>query len=137
MVILTLFANEEALFAALAAGACGFVLKSALPADIVVCLRHAVEGRLPLDPAMTRYLASRAERSHPERVPSANLASLSPREREVLELLTQGCTDAQLARRLGLGLSTIRTHLCRIRDKVGVRTRLELAMIASDLDADR
>ncbi len=132
VVILTLFADEEALFAALAAGACGFVLKSALPADIVVALRHAVQGRLPLDPAMTRYLALRAaERSGPAAMPAAELAGLSPREREVLVLLTQGCTDVQLARRLGLSLSTVRTHLCRIRDKLGVRTRLELAMLAT------
>ncbi len=133
VVILTLFAAEEALFAALAAGACGFVLKSAPTPEIVVALRHAVEGRLPLDPAMTRYLARRADQcSRPEGMPGADLTSLSPREREVLALLTKGCTDAQLARRLGLGLSTVRTHLCRIRDKLGVRTRLELALLATE-----
>lgn len=132
VVMLTLFADEEALLAALAAGACGFVLKSAQPADIVAALRHAVEGRLPLDPAMTRSLARRAaERSGPAAMPAAELAGLSPREREVLVLLTQGCTDVQLARRLGLSLSTVRTHLCRIRDKLGVRTRLQLAMLAT------
>lgn len=131
VVILTLFADEEALLGALAAGACGFVLKSALPEEIAAALRHAVDGRLPLDPAMTGYLARRAAALPRHRAMSvAELAKLSPREQEVLALLTQGCTDAQLARRLGISLPTVRTHLCRLRGKLGVRTRLELAMIA-------
>lgn len=128
VVVLTTFDDDEYLFGALQAGAHGFLLKSAQPQAIIMAVRAAGRGEAVLDPQVTSRILARALAPEPAgaKLPEA----LTAREREVLDGLAQGLSNPQLARRLGIGHSTVKTHVSQVLAKLGVSTRLQAARIA-------
>ncbi|PJJ43005.1 LuxR family two component transcriptional regulator [Glutamicibacter mysorens] len=126
VVVLTTFDDDEYLFGALQAGAHGFLLKSAEPQAIILGVRAAARGESVLDPQVTARILARAL-TVPE---AAALPALTGREREVLDGLAEGLSNPQLAQRLGIGQSTVKTHVSQVLTKLGVSTRLQAARIA-------
>lgn len=128
VVILTVHADDEYLFQALDAGACGYVVKSASDTDLVEAIRLAARGQAFLYPSTVRrvlseYVRSQGQRGHgPER--------LSPREREVLRLTAAGYTNQEIARELGISPKTVDTYRQRIMEKLGLERRSELVRYA-------
>lgn len=126
VVVLTTFDDDEYLFGALQAGAHGFLLKSAEPQAIILGVRAAARGESVLDPQVTDRILARAL-AVPE---AAALPELTGREREVLQGISEGLSNPQLAQRLGIGQSTVKTHVSQVLAKLGVSTRLQAARIA-------
>ena len=132
VLMLTSFGTDEAVLAALVAGASGFLLKNAGRADLLRAVRVIGEGGSLLDPAVTRGvtqrlvdLATRAEQ--PE------VAQLSQREREVLVLVARGLTNREIAARLVISEATARNHVSHILEKLGLSRRSEAAALAARL----
>lgn len=126
VVVLTTFDDDEYLFGALQAGAHGFLLKSAEPQAIILGVRAAARGESVLDPQVTARILARAL-AVPE---AAALPELTGREHEVLQGIGEGLSNPQLAQRLGIGQSTVKTHVSQVLAKLGVSTRLQAAKIA-------
>ncbi|CBT74931.1 MAG TPA: DNA-binding response regulator [Glutamicibacter sp.] len=128
VVVLTTFDDDQYLFGALQAGAHGFLLKSAEPQAIIMGVRAAGRGESVLDPQVTSRILARALAPEPG---TAKLPDgLTGREREVLDGLAEGLSNPQLAQRLGIGQSTVKTHVSQVLAKLGVSTRLQAAKIA-------
>src|SRR5690606_25523697 len=128
VVVLTTFDDDQYLFGALQAGAHGFLLKSAEPQAIIMGVRAAGRGESVLDPQVTSRILARALAPEPG---TAKLPDgLTGREREVLDGLAEGLSNPQLAQRLGIGQSTVETHVSQVLAKLGVSTRLQAAKIA-------
>jgi len=129
ILILTTFDLDEYAFEALRAGASGFLLKDAPAEDIVHAVRTVARGDATLAPAVTRRLVEHyAARPRPQA--SAALATLTPRELEVLQLLAAGGSNAEIGDRLALGEATVKTHVGRVLDKLGVRDRVQAVIYA-------
>lgn len=126
VVVLTTFDDDEYLFGALQAGAHGFLLKSAEPQAIILGVRAAARGESVLDPQVTARILARAL-AVPE---AAALPELTGREHKVLQGIGEGLSNPQLAQRLGIGQSTVKTHVSQVLAKLGVSTRLQAARIA-------
>lgn len=122
IVMLTVFEDPEKVFRALCAGASGYLLKT-LPAErIIEALREAVAGGAPMSPGVAKAVLGRfVELAAPGR--GRNDYDLSDREREVLELMTQGLIKKEIADRLGLSFHTVNTHLRNVYTKLHVGTR--------------
>jgi DNA-binding NarL/FixJ family response regulator len=131
VVILTTFDVDEHVYEALRAGASGFLLKD-VPADqLAHAVRVAAAGEALLAPSVTRRLiASFARPAAPAPVPVAGLSELTPRELEVLTLLAEGLSNAEIATRLFVGEATVKTHVARILTKLGVRDRVQAVIAA-------
>ncbi|MGZ5403108.1 MAG: response regulator [Nocardioides sp.] len=128
VLILTSFSDGHRLLAAIDAGAVGYLLKDAEPADLVAGIRAAARGESPIDPKAARHLfTSRSSRS--DAAPSANV-TLSTREREVLLLIVQGLANKQIARRLGITERTVKGHLTSAYQRIGVADRTQAALWA-------
>jgi DNA-binding NarL/FixJ family response regulator len=130
VLILTLAADEKQILAGIRAGASGYLLKDAELSQIVAGVRAAAAGQSPLDPCVAASLLAHVRASTPpvERDPSA---SLSPREREVLALLTEGCDNIEIGQRLFLSSSTVKSHVSRLFAKLGVDNRVQAAVMAA------
>jgi len=126
VVVLTTFDDDQYLFGALQAGAHGFLLKSAEPQAIIMGVRAAGRGESVLDPQVTSRILARA--LTPEEKTPTLPEDLTAREREVLDGLAQGLSNPQLAQRLGIGQSTVKTHVSQVLAKLGVATRLQAAI---------
>ena len=124
VVVLTSFADQARILDALDAGARGYILKDADPDDVVAAVRAAAAGGAPLDPKAARVVldAQRARRQH----------ELSPREEEVLRLVADGMANKQIARRLGITERTVKAHLTRVFQELGVADRTQAALWARD-----
>ena len=135
IVVLTMHADEELVLDALAAGASAYVLKDSAPADVVTAIREVWRGNLLVGakarPALAGSLGSSAE------APSRAVAQLSPRERQILDLLTRGLSNAVIGQRLGLSPKTVRNQLSGIFAKLGVSTRTAAAVVARDAGLGR
>jgi two-component system response regulator DevR len=118
--ILTSYDDDEALFAAVMAGAAGYLLKEIRGNGLVDAVRQVASGKSLLDPAVTERLLTRLRDGTPE---DARLASLSDREREILNLITEGLTNRQIGERLFLAEKTVKNHVRRIYSKLGVGSR--------------
>lgn len=129
VVVLTTFDTDRNVYDALAAGACGFLLKDA-PADrLLTAIRAAAAGDSVLAPSVARRVADElARRRTPERLEA--ISSLTGREHEVLALMADGCSNAEIADRLVIGEGTVKTHVARILMKLGVRDRLQAVVLA-------
>jgi DNA-binding NarL/FixJ family response regulator len=120
IVVLTMYAGDEQLFAALDAGASAFVAKDAPSDDVVAAARHAaVSPRSFTAPDLSEAMQRRLRPTGPQ---------LSPREREVLDLLSQGLGVAAIARKLYISESTAKTHISKIYDKLGAANRAQAIM---------
>ncbi len=133
VLILTTFDIDEYVFEALEAGASGFLLKDAEPEEIVRAVRNVAAGNGTLDQAVTRrVLREFSRRRALQRVSTITEAAdhLTPREREILELLAQGMSNDEIAEALTVEVSTVKSHLVRILTKLGVRSRLQAVVWA-------
>jgi DNA-binding NarL/FixJ family response regulator len=126
VVVLTTYDLDEYVYDALRAGASGFLLKHAPPEELLLGVRAAADGGALLSPAVTIRLLSEftARRPAAARQP-AELARLTPRERDVLDLVVRGRSNAEIARDLVVTQSTVKTHLAHILDKLGLRDRVQ------------
>ncbi|MEW1798045.1 response regulator transcription factor [Streptomyces niveus] len=131
VLILTMFDLDEYVYGALRAGASGFLLKDAPPAELLAAIRVVAAGEALIAPAVTRRLiAEFARRPGPARRDSAGLDAVTDRERDVLELVARGLTNTEIARRLFVGLSTVKTHVSHLLTKFGARDRAQLVIVA-------
>jgi len=131
VIILTTFDLDRYVYAALSAGASGFLLKDVTPEHLVAAVRMVRSGDALLAPAITRRLVERfASRSADTAAIHRNLSALTPRELEVLRLLAQGLSNAELAAHLHLSDATVKTHVARILAKLGLRDRVQAVVVA-------
>jgi len=120
--VLTVYEDPSRIFQALAAGANGYLLKRTDPMRLLSSIRELKGGGAPMSGSVARLVVQSFHRGAPDERPDEGL---SPREREILELLTEGCLYKEIAERLGIGIETVRTHVRRIYEKLHVRTRTE------------
>jgi DNA-binding NarL/FixJ family response regulator len=131
VVVLTTFELDEYVFEAMRAGASGFLVKHTEPAELVRAVRVVAEGEALLSPSVTRRLVSEfAARTKQPAGPSTALAELTSREREVMALVAEGLTNAEIGERLFMSPATARTHVSRILTKLGARDRTQLVVTA-------
>jgi DNA-binding NarL/FixJ family response regulator len=124
VVILTSFGEVERVHAALAAGAAGYVLKDADPAEVATAITAAAAGEVHLDSAVARQLARRMA------APQAGLTSLTAREREILALVAQGQSNRDIADTLVISERTARTHVSNVLSKLQLSSRTQAALLA-------
>jgi len=130
VVMLTTFGLDELVVASLRAGASGFVLKEAPPEEIVEAIHVVAKGGALIAPQVTRAVLNELHR-HPVRSElGAKLEELTPREREVLELLARGLSNAEIAAELVVGEGTVKTHVAHVLAKLGVRDRVQAVVYA-------
>ena len=128
VVILTTFEQDDYIFSALRAGASGFLLKRTRPEDLIAAIHTIAAGDSLPSPSVTSRVIARMARQ-PAR-DNAALAELTPRELEVLELLAQGSSNAEIATALVIEESTVKTHVKRVLDKLGLRDRVQAVIFA-------
>ncbi len=128
VVILTTFEQDDYIFDALAAGASGFLLKRTTPEDLIAAVHTIAGGDSLLSPSVTSRVIERMA-AQPRR-DDAVLAELTPREREVLELLARGRSNAEIADALVIEESTAKTHVKRVLTKIDVRDRVQAVIFA-------
>ena len=131
VLVLTTYDLDEHVFSALDAGASGFLLKDAPPDDLVRAIQIVAAGDSLIAPAVTGRLVREVVRLRGTRTDaSALLARLTPREREVLELLAAGKSNAEIAGTLFLGETTVKTHVAAVLSKLGLRDRVQAVVFA-------
>ena len=131
ILILTTFDLDEYVYAAIRSGASGFLLKDVRPSQLVDAIRVVAEGDALLAPAVTKRLLERFAATLPtpeERAPA--LATLTERERDVLELVAIGLSNAEIAARLFLGETTVKTHVSSMLRKLELRDRVQAVVLA-------
>ncbi|GAA1552368.1 response regulator transcription factor [Kribbella sancticallisti] len=129
VIVLTTFDLDEHVYAALAAGASGFLLKDAPASQLVHAIRVVAGGEALLAPSVTRRLIARFT-DQPSTTRPKLPTDLTPRETEVLALLAEGLSNTEIAERLVVGDATIKTHVGRVLMKLGVRDRVQAVVIA-------
>jgi DNA-binding NarL/FixJ family response regulator len=131
VIILTTFEIDEYILGALRAGASGFLLKRSSPEQLIAAIHTVADGDALLSPSVTRRLIERVA-AHPilSRDADPRLDELTAREREVLELVSQGLSNAEIAETLVLERTTVKTHVQRILTKLGARNRIEVVIVA-------
>ena len=130
VIILTTFELDEYIFAALRAGASGFLVKDTDAAELIRAVRTVASGESLLSPGVTRRLIAEFAARTREARPVRGLNELTEREREVLLLIAQGLSNLELADSLHISMPTAKTHVSRILAKLGARDRAQLVMIA-------
>ncbi|MEV7615903.1 response regulator transcription factor [Streptomyces sp. NPDC089799] len=131
IIILTTYDLDRYVYAALTAGASGFLLKDVTPEHLAAAVRLVRSGDALLAPAITRRLVERFASADDRTVSlHRDLSALTPRELEVLEALARGLSNAELADRLHLGEATVKTHVARILAKLGLRDRAQAVIAA-------
>ncbi|MGW5361426.1 response regulator [Actinopolymorpha pittospori] len=131
VVMLTTFDLDQYVYAALTAGASGFLLKDVTPDHLVHAVRLVQEGDALLAPTITRRLVERFAHADSGRATlHRDLTALTPREREVLELLAGGLSNTELATALQLSEATVKTHITRILTKLQLRDRVQAVVLA-------
>jgi len=131
VLILTTFDLDSYVYEALRAGASGFLLKDAPPEQLVAGIRTVASGDALLAPSITRRLIEGFIRRPPaHRVEGDGLEELTPREREVLQLLGEGLSNTELAQELYVSEATVKTHVARVFSKLGLRDRVHAVVFA-------
>jgi DNA-binding NarL/FixJ family response regulator len=130
VLILTTFDDDEQVYSAIRAGASGFLLKDVTPTVLHEAIRSVAAGDAVIAPAATRRLLTDLARRPGARGHRDSLGELTPREREVMVLVAQGLSNAEISRRLFLSPATTKTHVSRILTKVGARDRAQLVALA-------
>lgn len=122
VLMVTVYDNNDRIFDALAAGASGYLLKRDAPAKLLECLDDLLAGGSPMSSAIARKVVQHFQKEPPAKNEDHNL---TPREKQILELLVKGGLYKEIAWDLGIGVETVRTHLHNIYAKLHVRTRTE------------
>jgi DNA-binding NarL/FixJ family response regulator len=136
VVILTTFDLDDYVYEALRAGATGFLLKDAPRADLIAAVRVAAAGDALLAPSVTRRLIEAFAARPAEALPSpSRLASLTPRERDILLLLARGRTNLEIAADLVVSEATVKTHVAHLLAKLGLRDRVQAVILAYETGA--
>ena len=132
VLMLTTFALDTYVYDALRAGASGFMLKDAPPEEIAAAVRIVASGEALLAPAITRAVVEEFARQRPAAAPTPTpaLAGLTPREREVLDLLARGLSNPEICKRLVISEATTKTHVARILQKLDLRDRVQAVIYA-------
>ena len=130
IVVLTTFGLDEYVLGALRAGASGFVLKEAPPEEILDAIHVVAKGDALIAPAVTRAVIEELGRRPARADLAARLDELTPREREVLELLARGLSNAEIAAELVIGEGTVKTHVAHVLSKLDVRDRVQAVVFA-------
>jgi len=128
IVVLTTFGDDDHLYPALTAGACGFLLKDAPPAELLDGIRRAAAGGSPFSEEVLTRLVQRAVQARPEQPRPAD--DLTTREREVLDLVAEGLSNTEIGERLHIGVTTVKTHITSLMTKTGSPNRVRLALYA-------
>ncbi|WP_340540492.1 response regulator transcription factor [Nocardioides sp. GXZ039] len=135
VIVLTTFDADEYVLEALAVGADGFLLKDTAPEEIVTAIRKVASGDPMLSPSVTRTLIDKVRREDgDDRAQEAErrLASLTDREREVAMAIGRGLANAEIAETLFLSVPTVKAHVSRVFDKLGVSNRVQIAICVHD-----
>ncbi len=131
VVILTTYELDEYIFDALAAGASAFLLKAAPPEELIRAIRVVASGDALLAPSVTRKLIEEfAKRPEPQARKAAQLEALTDRERVVLGEVARGLTNAEIAARLHVAETTVKTHVAHVLDKLDLRDRVQAVILA-------
>ena len=131
VVILTTFEQDDYIFGALRAGASGFLLKRTRPEELIAAVHGVAAGDSLLSPSVTRKVIDRmAEQPAPDTASTERLAELTPREREVLELVARGLSNGEIAAAFVIEESTVKTHVKRILRKLRLRDRVQAVIFA-------
>jgi DNA-binding NarL/FixJ family response regulator len=131
VVILTTFEQDDYIFGALSAGASGFLLKRTSPEELLAAIHTIAAGDSLLSPSVTRTVVDRmARQPEPEAISEERLGELTPREREVLELIARGLSNGEIAAALVIEESTVKTHVKRILMKLRLRDRVQAVIFA-------
>jgi RNA polymerase sigma factor (sigma-70 family) len=131
VIILTTFEQDDYIFGALRAGASGFLLKRTRPEDLIAAIHTVAAGDSLLSPSVTRKVIDRmAEQPAPDASSGERLTELTPREREVLELVARGLSNGEIAQAFVIEESTVKTHLKRILRKLRLRDRVQAVIFA-------
>ncbi|MCS3428714.1 response regulator [Leucobacter aridicollis] len=136
VLVLTTYDSGDLIASALAAGAHGYLLKNTSGSDLIDAVRHVSEDRHVLDPAVAGsviagFTAARRTSPAPGGGASGGLADLTPRERQVLELLVAGLSNQQIGRELHIGVTTVKTHVGSLYTKSGATSRVQLAALGA------
>lgn len=132
--ILTSFADDEALLGSVVAGASGFVLKQVVGADLIAAVRTVAEGGSLLDDRSTEAILARVRRRQDEADP---LRRLTDQERAVLELIGAGMTNRQIAAELFLAEKTVKNYVSQLLSKLGMQRRTQAAVLATEVRRER
>ena len=132
VLMLTTFGLDGYVYDALRAGASGFMLKDAPPEEIVAAIRIVASGEALLAPAVTRSVIEEFARQQPSAAlaPPRAVDDLTPREKEVLDLLVRGLSNPEICRQLVITDATAKTHVARILQKLGLRDRIQAVIYA-------
>lgn len=132
VVALTTFDDDDHLYPVLAAGACGFLVKDTPPAELLDAVRRAANGEAPFSRDILDRLVTQALHARPSSGTPTDIAvpAITPREREVLGLLGVGLSNKEIADRLHLGVTTVKTHVANLMAKTGRDNRIRLAVLA-------
>lgn len=133
VLILTTFNLDDYVYEALRAGASGFVLKDEPPEQLIAAVRTIAAGDALLSPSVTRKVIAHFTPRH-RRPPPRTIESLTSREMEVLRLIAQGLSNAEIGRELFIGGTTVKTHVTRVLQKLGVRDRAQAIVLAYQCD---
>jgi DNA-binding NarL/FixJ family response regulator len=129
ILVLTTFDLDEYIYEALRAGASGFVLKDDPPEQLIAAIRTVAAGDALLSPSVTRRVIERFTRI-PRPSPPAEFNQLTAREQEVFRLIAQGLSNAEIGQRLHIGDTTVKTHITHILQKLNLRDRVQLIVLA-------
>jgi DNA-binding NarL/FixJ family response regulator len=127
VLVLTTFGDDDHLYPALTAGATGFLLKDAPPDELLDGIRRAAVGDSPFSQEVLRRLVARAVTARTEQ--PRNLPGLTDRERDVLDLVADGLSNPEIAERLHIGVTTVKTHITSLMSKTGAPNRVRLALV--------
>ncbi|MGI5241781.1 response regulator [Dactylosporangium sp. CA-139066] len=131
ILVLTTFEDEEYIFGALNAGASGFLLKRTQPEQLIAAIHTIADGDSLLSPSVTRKVIQRmVDTPQPDSSAARRLGTLTQREREVLEQVARGLSNAEIAHALGVEESTVKTHMKRVLAKLGLRDRIQAVILA-------
>jgi DNA-binding NarL/FixJ family response regulator len=131
ILILTTFEDDDYIFGALSAGASGFLLKRTQPEQLIAAIHTIAAGESLLSPSVTRTVINRmAHQPQPDPAATQRLRVLTPRERDVLEIVARGLSNSEIAASLVVEESTIKTHLKRILAKLSLRDRVQAVILA-------
>jgi DNA-binding NarL/FixJ family response regulator len=130
VLILTTFDLDEYVYAALRAGASGFLLKDLPPEELVAGIRTVASGDALLAPAVTTRLIASFLDNQPRRAAPPSIDTLTARELEILKLIAKGLSNAEIAQELFLAIATVRTHVTRILSKLNLRDRVQAVVLA-------